>query len=532
MFGAGLRAFAGMSPFEIKDELIRLAGSAGHGPARVFLDAGRGNPNWIATRARAAFFQLGRFALEEAARTMRHPAGLAGMPRRDGIAARLDAWLDPDTKSLLAAAAPLGCQGDAFVHELVNAIAGDTYPVPDRMLPHAETIVGEYVLRTLCGDRRPPGRVDLFATEGATAAICYVLRSLHANRLLRPGDRIALGTPIFTPYLELPGLEDFDLEPVHIEATAANGFQYTAAALRPLEDPRVKAFFLVNPGNPTAMALGAPARRRIADIVRRRPDLMILTDDVYATFVPGFRSLFADLPRNTIAVYSFSKYFGATGWRLGAIALHSDNVFDHAIAALPEAEKAALSRRYAPLAPDPGNLRFIERLVADSRDVALRHTAGLSPPQQAMMTLFALSDLADDAQSYRAACRALLRRREHAFAAALGTSPAHSPLATRYYGLIDLGDWLEKEVGPAARRFLQRNVHPLDIVFRLAREHGLVVLNGGGFHAPDWSARVSFANLDEDSYAMIGRAIRAIAAEYLASYRNQIKHRLRRLTNP
>ena len=55
---------------------------------------------------------------------------------------------------------------------------------------------------------------------------------------------------------------------------------------------------------------------------------MIISDDVYSTFVDDFRSLMADLPYNTIGVYSFSKYFGVTGWRLGTIALYEDNVFD------------------------------------------------------------------------------------------------------------------------------------------------------------------------------------------------------------
>ena len=50
-------------------------------------------------------------------------------------------------------------------------------------------------------------------------------------------------------------------------------------------------------------------------------------------------SLFAKCPHNTLCVYSFSKFFGATGWRLGAIALHTDNVFDVALAALPEPAK-------------------------------------------------------------------------------------------------------------------------------------------------------------------------------------------------
>src|SRR5213076_3286709 len=41
---------------------------------------------------------------------------------------------------------------------------------------------------------------------------------------------------------------------------------------------------------------------------------------------------------------------------------------------------------------------------------------------------------------------------------------------------------------------MKANVHPLDIVFRLAEDHGIVLLNGGGFAAPDWSVRISFAN--------------------------------------
>ena len=63
------------------------------------------------------------------------------------------------------------------------------------------------------------------------------------------------------------------------------------------------------------------------------------------------------------------------------------------------------------------------------------------------------------------------------------------------------------------------NVHPLDIVFRLAEDHGIVLLNGGGFDAPDWSVRVSFANLDDDVYENIGRAVRAVARSYVVAYR-------------
>ena len=101
-------------------------------------------------------------------------------------------------------------------------------------------------------------------------------------------------------------------------------------------------------------------------------------------------------PQNTIGVYSYSKYFGCTGWRLGTIAVHEDNIFDEMIAKHPEPIKKLLDKRYGALTLEPRKIAFIDRIVADSRDVALNHTAGLSLPQQVMMTLFSLSELMDD----------------------------------------------------------------------------------------------------------------------------------------
>ncbi|MEB2559238.1 aminotransferase class I/II-fold pyridoxal phosphate-dependent enzyme, partial [Burkholderia cenocepacia] len=119
-------------------------------------------------------------------------------------------------------------------------------------------------------------------------------------------------------------------------------------------------------------------------------DLIILTDDVYGTFADDFVSLFAVAPYNTILVYSYSKYFGATGWRLGTIATHEKNVLDDKLAALPEDKRKILHQRYASITTEPDQLKFIDRLVADSRTVALNHTAGLSTPQQVQMALFSL----------------------------------------------------------------------------------------------------------------------------------------------
>ena len=89
-----------------------------------------------------------------------------------------------------------------------------------------------------------------------------------------------------------------------------------------LKDPAVKVFFCVNPSNPPSVCLDPRSLDRIAALVRdERQDLMIITDDVYGTFADGFQSLFQGCPANTLLVYSFSKYFVATGWRLGVIAM-------------------------------------------------------------------------------------------------------------------------------------------------------------------------------------------------------------------
>jgi aspartate 4-decarboxylase len=525
-----LHKFEALSPFEIKDELIRLAKETSKKTHHTLLNAGRGNPNWVATTPREGFFLLGQFAITESKRVMEHPAGLGGMPAAKGIAQRLEEWLAkhdamPGASFLSAMVAYAVTQfdfdPDAFVHELVDSIIGDNYPVPDRMLFHNERIVREYLMWAMCGHPRPRGKFDLYAVEGGTAAMCYIFKSLKANRLLMPGDTIALGTPIFTPYLEMTHLEDYALNMVEIKAPQENRFQYTDSELKKLENPKIKAFFVVNPGNPSGMAIDNETIGKITRLVKtKRPDLMLLTDDVYGTFVNGFRSLLGELPHNTIGVYSYSKYFGCTGWRLGAIAVHEDNIYDKMIAKLPDAAVKALDKRYGPLTLEPRKLKFIDRIVADSRDVALNHTAGLSLPQQVMMSMFSLAEMMDEKKAYQKACMEIVHRRIWATLDGLGLADSLKPNSNydAYYALIDFEFWARENIGHEAVEYLKKNIHPLDLPFRLAEAHGIVLLNGGGFDAPEWSLRISLANLPDEAYEDIGRGVRAIARGYRHAY--------------
>lgn len=529
------RPFEAISPFEFKNKLISLAQEGGEKGTRTLLDAGRGNPNWTAATARAAFFALGQFSVQECQRIWEE-GDLAGQPERAGSAQRLRAFVRGRANEagvkLLGEIFEYGVRRhgftpDAWAHELADGIIGDNYPVPDRMLAHAEKLVHAYLVQEMCDGDAPTGVFDIFAVEGATAAMCYIFDTLAENHLLVQGDKIAVMTPIFPPYVEIPQLHKYSFDVVEIRADgrAPNGgrtWQYPASELDKLRDPDIKALFLVNPSNPPSVAMDEASAKHLVDIVRRdHADLMVISDDVYGTFVDHYRSLMAELPHNTIGVYSFSKYFGATGWRIGVAAVHQDNVFDRLLRQLPAEQLEELDKRYSSLSQHPSELRFIDRLVADSRQVALNHTAGLSTPQQVQMTLFAAFALLDRENVYKNLTKRICRRRMTLLYEGLGLPRPTLENSACYYTEFDLTEWAERHYGKALADYLRQNYEPVDILFRLAEQSGVVLLNGGGFYGPEWSIRVSLANLDDDAYAQIGQELHKTLESYVAAWREQ-----------
>ena len=59
-----------------------------------------------------------------------------------------------------------------------------------------------------------------------------------------------------------------------------------------------------------------------------------------------------------------------------------------------------------------------------------------------------------------------------------------------------------------------KTFEPIDFVMRLAEEESIVLLDGGGFDAPNMSIRVSLANLPDDAYTKIGKGISEFLEEY------------------
>ncbi|MDR0297218.1 MAG: bifunctional aspartate transaminase/aspartate 4-decarboxylase [Streptococcaceae bacterium] len=518
-----------LGAFEISFEMLKLAQK--NQKNNIFLNAGRGNPNWINTKARLAFNRLVEFGIKDSLRTI-NEHDMAGYTQLRGIAQRFEAFLDPEENrideflvdALSYCRLELHLTPDALVKELVDGAIGNNYPVPSRVLSNTEIILNRYLEKALYGGAQLANHTQIFPTEGGTAAIVYLFNSLKYNHLIKPGDKIAINTPIFTPYLQIPELQEYDLVEVLLNSDEKNHWNISADEIDKLSDPSIKALFIVNPSNPGSRAFSLSALTEIEKIITKNPALMIITDDVYGTFAKDFQSVYAVVPRNTILVYSFSKLYGATGWRLGLIALRKDNIFDAMLKKLPETERQELDTRYEIITKHPRKLPFIERLAADSRSVGLYHTSGLSTPQQIMEVLFSLTHLVmrDREDAYFTACENLVALRYEDLHQALKIQPDESPENAKYYSLINIYHLAETRYDADFRHYLEANFDHLDFLVNLAQKNGVVLMDGMGFGAGDGTLRISQANLPTEDYYLIGKQILELLGEYHADYQKTL----------
>ncbi len=507
------RTPANAAPFTLQSRVNAAAHASGH----PVVDAGRGQPNWTAVAPRAGFFRLGDFATREAAAASSRPEW-GEMPTVEGIADRLRADLAGDDspgavfldEAVRYGVDVLGFDPDAWVHELVRGVLGFGYPAPTSMLAHLEKVAERYLVTFTGSPLAPSHRFRVFATEGGAAAMAYVFRTLLENRIVGPGDAVAIATPTFTPYLQIPVLRSYGFTVVDIGAAHNQSYRFDDEVLLKLLDPRIKVFFVINPGNPDSRAMRPERLEQLRELVEtRRPDLLIVVDTAYSTFVEGYRGITAVLPRNVIVLHSFSKNFAGTGNRVGFLAVHEDSVADEALAALPADTKDALRIRYAPVTDDVEHLSFLRRLVADSREVALHNIAGLATPDQVQMTFFALAFLMPGGEAYVLATRAELARRMDALMTAAGLTPPGGT-DSMYYAIVDVLAVAAARRGQAFADRLAAEVDPEVVALTLAADHGVIVQPGASFRSAPWDVRLSLASLTADDAAAVGRAIVAV----------------------
>lgn len=524
---------AKLGNFEVASCLVKL--SEKNSTNSSVLNAGRGNPNWIQTSSRLAFCRLVEFGIQESRRTI-SGKDLAGYTEKEGMEKRFRSFLSTSPVDAFLSHAldygetNMGFDGDEFVSELVNGVLGNNYPMPSRVLNCTQVVINHYLASILYAGRDVKKLTDdtqLFPTEGATAAIAYIFNSLKENHLIAPGDKIILNTPIFSPYLAIPQLNDYRLKTIDLKSIESDHWQLKAEAVEALNDSEVKALILVNPSNPGSVALSTPTLEALKDAVKKNPALMVISDDVYSTFAPKFQSVYSVIPYNTLLVYSYSKLYGVTGWRLGVLGINKSNIFDELISRLPKKQKEEVDKRYGHDSMNPESMKFIDRIVADSRSIGLYHTAGLSTPQQIMEVLFSLSHLVNTAQGekdyyIKEACD-IVNARYTSLNKALDIKDFNNSRNTKYYSLVDVYAIAEKHYGKEFALWLSTHFDRFDFLYKLASHYGVVLMDGVGFGSNKGIVRVSEANLPDAAYYQIGERIRKLLEDYFEQWEKEKK---------
>jgi aspartate aminotransferase len=210
-----------------------------------------------------------------------------------------------------------------------------------------------------------------------------VFEQLFCEVFLDPSDAVLVFTPHFPTYG--PNIERRGGHIVYSPLRQENDFRpdLDDVARFVRATPRARAIFLNSPHNPTGGVATAEDMRALADLVRGR-DVAIFSDEPYCHMVWAGRhqALLAQpgMLDHTVAVYTFSKSYSMSGWRLGYAVCHPavadtlGKMINTALSCVPPfiqlAGQAALEQDAAERDEVMGRFRRkVELLVEDLRQV-------------------------------------------------------------------------------------------------------------------------------------------------------------------
>jgi aspartate aminotransferase len=155
------------------------------------------------------------------------------------------------------------------------------------------------------------GVEQVLVSQGAVQAINAVM-----SAVVGPGDEVLVPDPAWPNY-EMQATM-LGASAVHYSLHPATGFQPDPAEIARLITPRTRAIVLNSPNNPTGAVLPPETVRQIVELAVRH-DLLVISDEVYDEIIfdgsPANAAQYA--PEHVASVYSFSKTYAMTGWRVG-----------------------------------------------------------------------------------------------------------------------------------------------------------------------------------------------------------------------
>ncbi len=161
---------------------------------------------------------------------------------------------------------------------------------------------------------------EIIVTAGSIEGITATILALT-----NPGDEVIIPQPTYTSYREVITLAG--CTPVFVSLDEEKGWAFDLEKFKEAITPKTKAIFYCNPNNPTGTIYSKDQLMGLAQLAEEH-NLFLISDEVYKDFLfEPEQKIFslAEIPKlrkKVIRLFSFSKSYAMTGWRVGY--LHGD----------------------------------------------------------------------------------------------------------------------------------------------------------------------------------------------------------------
>lgn len=165
-------------------------------------------------------------------------------------------------------------------------------------------------------------------TAGGAGAIRTIFETLNERYRDIPGYRVITPFPHYTLYSDNPGhilhpVEVMKEAGYHLTAEALEASILSAIELAKIDGGYPKAVLICNPSNPLGTIIHEDDLLKIAEVLRKHPDLHIILDEAYAEMcyrdMPSLLKLAPDLKDRMIMMRSATKGLSAAGERMAML---------------------------------------------------------------------------------------------------------------------------------------------------------------------------------------------------------------------
>jgi aspartate aminotransferase len=190
---------------------------------------------------------------------------------------------------------------------------GHTRYTPTAGIPELRVAIATDVARTRRIEVDP---AQVVVTPGGKPIMFFAILALVGE-----GEEVLIPNPAFPIYESMVNFVGG--RPVFVPLRQENEFRFDLDEFQARLSERTRLVILNSPANPTGGVLTPEDIASLAGILRERPDVFVLSDEIYSRFLYSGR--FASIASEpglgpdgrTIILDGFSKTYAMTGWRLG-----------------------------------------------------------------------------------------------------------------------------------------------------------------------------------------------------------------------